>query len=148
MSGYTIRPTLKLIKAGYAVVVLLVLLAFVIYDRYATTQSVLLPALALLLLAWPASRHARRGFTRMTLTGDKLRYEYGFLSRTTRTLQLSKIQNVRVDQSITQRLLSTGDISIETAGETSGLTMRDVDGPQKVADSIMDAAHRGFLPNT
>ena len=139
---------MKLIKAGYAIVVLVVLLAFVIYDRYATTQGVWLPALTLLLLAWPASRHARRGFTRMTLSGDKLRYESGFLSKTTRTLQLSKIQNVRVDQSIGQRMLGTGDISIETAGETSGLTMRDVDRPQSVADTIMDAAHKGFITNT
>jgi uncharacterized membrane protein YdbT with pleckstrin-like domain len=144
MPGRTIRPTMKLIKAGYAAVALAVVFSFTLYDRFATTQGVWLPALSLLLLAWPLSRQLRRGFTRITLSGDKLRYESGFLSKTTSTLQLSKIQNVSVEQSITQRILGTGNISIETAGETSRLTMRDVDGPQKVADYIMDAAHTGF----
>ena len=81
----------------------------------------------------------------MTLSGDKLRYESGFLSKTTRSIQLSKIQDVRVDQSIAQRMLGAGDISIETAGETSRLTMHNVDRPQEVADYVMDAAHRGSI---
>ena len=144
MSGNVIRPSLKLIKAGYGAAVLTVLGAFFLYDRYATTQEIWLPALSLLLLAWPASRHARRGFTRMTLSGERLRYESGFLSKTTRTLQLSKIQDVRVDQSLGQRILGTGDISIETAGETSRLTMHGVDAPQEVADYITGAAQRGY----
>jgi uncharacterized membrane protein YdbT with pleckstrin-like domain len=136
---------MKLIKAGYAAVAVAVVLAFTLYDRFATTQGVWLPALSLLLFAWPLARHLRRGFTRITLDGDKLRHESGFLSRTTSALQLSKIQNVSVNQSITQRMLGTGNISIETAGETSRLTLRDVDRPQQVADYIMDAAHTGFI---
>ena len=136
---------MKLIYAGYAAIVLLVLGAFLLYDWYATTQPVWVPALTLVLLLWPASKHIRRRLTRMTLSGDKLRYESGFLSKTTRSIQLSKIQDVRVDQSIAQRMLGAGDISIETAGETSRLTMHNVDRPQEVADYVMDAAHRGSI---
>jgi hypothetical protein len=41
----------------------------------------------------------------------------GWLSKTTRTLQLSKIQDVRIDQSLGQRLLGVGDMAIEISGE-------------------------------
>ncbi|MGE5646697.1 MAG: PH domain-containing protein [Acidobacteriota bacterium] len=76
----------------------------------------------------------------MTLTGDKLRYEAGVLTKTTRTIQVSKVQDVRVDQSLVQRLSATGDLSIETAGETSQLVVRDIDDPQAVADAITEAS--------
>jgi hypothetical protein len=42
-----------------------------------------------------------------------------------------------------QRLLSVGDISIETAGETSRLTIQNVDNPQQMADDIMNLSHHG-----
>jgi uncharacterized membrane protein YdbT with pleckstrin-like domain len=66
-------------------------------------------------------------------------------SRSTRTMEIHKVQDVRVDQSLTQRLLGTGNISIETAGETSRLTLVNIDRPQYVADRILEAAHN---PNT
>jgi uncharacterized membrane protein YdbT with pleckstrin-like domain len=142
MPEFTIRPTLKLIKAGYAAVGLLILAAFVVYFRWDTGQSPWLPTLSALLLIWPMSRHARRRFTRMVLTEDKLRYEKGFLTKSTRTVPFSKIQDVRLDQTLAQRLLGVGDISIETAGETGRLTIADIDRPQQVADRIMEASDR------
>jgi hypothetical protein len=36
-----------------------------------------------------------------------------------------------------------GDLSIETAGETSRLTIRSVDDPQALADDIMNRAQKG-----
>jgi uncharacterized membrane protein YdbT with pleckstrin-like domain len=135
---------MKLIRAGYAVVALIVVAAFVIYNAYATTEPVWLPAVSLALFLWPAWRQVRRGLTRITIAGDKLRFETGFLSKTTRSIQLSKIQDVRVDQAIGQRMLGVGDLSIETAGDTSALTLKNIDAPQRVADRLMDAARAGF----
>jgi uncharacterized membrane protein YdbT with pleckstrin-like domain len=97
----------------------------------------LLPAL---LFVFPIAGSIRRRFTRMTITGDKLRYETGILSRCTRTIQLSKIQGVHVDQSFAQRLVGIGTLSFETAGETSQLSMANVDDPQGIADRILEAA--------
>ena len=79
-------------------------------------------------------------FQSLTLADGKLRYQTGMLSRSTRTMELSKVQDVRVDQSLMQRIVGTGDISIETAGETSRLTMTNIDQPQSVADAILEAA--------
>jgi hypothetical protein len=76
----------------------------------------------------------------MTLAGKKLRYEEGLLSKAIRSVQLSKIQEVRVDQSIGQRMLGAGDISIETSGETSRLEMDNLDRPQAIADELIAAS--------
>ena len=45
----------------------------------------------------------------MTMVGDKLRYEVGMLSKATRTIQLSKVQDVTVRQSLPQRIAGVGD---------------------------------------
>ena len=47
------------------------------------------------------------------------------------------MQDVRVDQSLPQRLAGVGTLSIETAGEASRLAVGDIDQPQVLADEIM-----------
>lgn len=134
-----IHPTLKFIRLGYAAVAAAVVAAAVAWQMW-LPEYPWLPAVPLVLLLWPAQRHIRRGFTKVTVTGDKLRYESGFLSKSTRTIQLTKVQDVRVDQTLGQRIFGVGNLSIETAGETSRLTVINIDSPQEVADAIMEAA--------
>jgi uncharacterized membrane protein YdbT with pleckstrin-like domain len=135
-----IRPSLKFIQLAYlAVGLLAIAIGIAVYAQTDTLYGFI----ALLLLVWPLWKHARRQFTKITIDGDKLRYEVGLLSKITRTIQLSKVQDVTVRQSIGQRLLRIGDLSIETAGETSRLTIINIDGPQETADRIMEfAQHR------
>jgi uncharacterized membrane protein YdbT with pleckstrin-like domain len=138
-----IRPSMKLVRVGYTIVFVLV---FVCVGLYANTSAAdrfpawvaFLPAL---LFLWPAKHNLRNRFTHMVLAGDKLRYETGVLSRTKRVIQLSKVQDVRCEQSVFQRMLGTGNLSVETAGETSLLTIRNVDEPDRVIEEIMRAAH-------
>jgi uncharacterized membrane protein YdbT with pleckstrin-like domain len=140
----TIRPTAKFIKAGAVLAALVFLGLEILYLTQWTGSAphwvMVLPPLILL---WPASRWLRRRFTKAVVSGDRLRYEVGLASRSTRNIQLSKIQDVRVDQSFTHRLFGVGDLSIETAGEASRLTLRNVDDPQKLADEIMSRAQKG-----
>ena len=64
--------------------------------------------LPVLLFLFPMFGSLRRRFTKVTVTGDKLRYETGILSRTCRTIQLSKVQDVSVVQTLWQRLVGIG----------------------------------------
>ena len=57
-----------------------------------------------------------------------------------RSNQLSKIQDVRGDQSLGQRMLSVGDIAIETSGEASRLEMDSIERPQSIARGIIAAS--------
>jgi len=95
-----------------------------------------------LLLLWTVSRHIRQRFSVIRIGGGKLRYETGMLSKNTRTMELSKIQDVRVEQSLVQRILNIGNLRIETAGETGGLSFANADRPQAIADYILEAAGR------
>lgn len=145
MSDMTIRPTAKFVKAGL-VVTLLVIGGFeyVFFTYWRSDQSpAWLPLVFLVLLLWPLARWLRRQFIKAVVTGDRLRYEVGATSKTTRNIQLSKVQDVRVDQGLFQRMMGVGNISIETSGETSRLTIPNVDKPQAVADQLMNRSQGG-----
>ncbi len=147
MVDRVIRPSMKVVKAWYCLALLVIIAAVFVHVEYLTPREgpmalrlPWLPAIAALVILVPIRRHIRRQMVKMTLTGDKLRYEEGLLSKTTRSVQLSKIQDVRVDQSIGQRILGVGDISIETSGESSRLEMDNLDRPQAIADELIAAS--------
>jgi uncharacterized membrane protein YdbT with pleckstrin-like domain len=117
---------------------------------FLVTQNVVpdwTPAVIAVLLVWPLQRHLRRQGTKVVVSSDKLRYESGLISKSTRTISLAKVQDVSVHQSVGQRITSTGDLAIETAGESSRLTVHNIDRPQAVADQIHDASERAARQN-
>jgi membrane protein YdbS with pleckstrin-like domain len=141
----TVRPTAKFLKAG-AILAALVFVGLEIacYVSWnAAVGSSLIMVVPLLILLWPAERAFRRRYTKASIVGDRLRYETGMTSKSTRTIQLSRVQDVRVDQSMTQRIFNIGNISIETAGEASRLTIDNVDDPQALADEILNRTQHG-----
>jgi uncharacterized membrane protein YdbT with pleckstrin-like domain len=146
----TIQPTAKFIKGG-TILVTLIFLALEIgclmrwNDAVGSALIMIAPPL---LFLWPISRAIRRRYTKTTITGDRLRYEAGMAAKTTRNIQITKIQDVRVDQSVKQRMFNVGDISIETAGESSRLMVHNVDNPQGLADEILNRAQKGIGTGT
>jgi putative membrane protein len=140
-----IRPTTKFLKAGAVAASFVFLGLEIAYlalwaSQYPHRWVMGFPALVLL---WPAARWLRRQATRTVVTGDRLRYETGLAAKSTRTIQLSKLQDVRVEQRLIERVFNVGDLSIETAGEASRLTLANVDDPHKLADEIMNRAQAG-----
>src|ERR1700757_3957942 len=131
MPEIVVRPTTKFIKAGFVLVLLLVIAVFLLHARFLEDQpwSRWLPLVAAVFLLWPIERLIRRQAVKLTITGDKLRYESGFLATSTRIIQLPKVQDVRVNQSLLQRILGVGDLAIETAGESSRLMIHNIDRP-------------------
>jgi membrane protein YdbS with pleckstrin-like domain len=142
-----ISTSVKTIKIGY-VVCLLVAIGIAGYlmaihnDDERMWGLLAIPSLAFLYLV---ARHLRRRMVKLTILDDRLRYEAGFLSKTTRTMELTKVQDVRVDQTIGQRMLNIGNLSLETAGESSRIVMPSVDRPHEAADQIL-ALSRGRHP--
>ena len=141
-----VRQSLKGVKIAYALVA--VLAAAIVAYWYSASSSplpadvplwapLLAPA-ALLLLT--AIRHLRRRTTSLDVQGERLRYEAGLFSKTSRIMELSKVQDVRFDQTFGQRIIGTGDLSVETAGETSRIVMPSIDRPRAVAEHILELA--------
>jgi uncharacterized membrane protein YdbT with pleckstrin-like domain len=131
-----------MIQATYAFALLLALAiaAFVLTLENPDGRLWWLLAIPVSIAAYAVLRHLQLGFTHLTVVNGQIRYESGMLSKSTRTMDLSKLQDVRVDQTVSQRLLGMGDLSIESAGNTSQLVILSIDRPQAAADRILELA--------
>ena len=153
MADLVIQPTKKWIRVQYWTIFALLCVAVGVWVNVlgARTGAVWVAVIPALLFFFPIRGHVRQHFTKITVNGDKLRYESGVLSKTTRSIQISKVQDVRADQTLGQRLMGIGHVSIETAGETSRLTIPNVDNPQAVVEANVDLTpgqppkHKGDL---
>ena len=133
-----IHPSARLLKPVYwAAAILIGLILF--YSNNTDTNLYPLLVVPALILVWAFAKHLRLRYTKLVISTGKLRYETGMLSRSVRTMELTKVQDVRVEQSFMERMLGLGTISVETAGETSRLSMAGVAQPQEVADYILEA---------
>jgi uncharacterized membrane protein YdbT with pleckstrin-like domain len=145
VNDLTIRPTVKFLMVRLLLTAVVFLLIEYAYFRFGRNVEHLswLPWMASLIFVPVLIRGLRRQLTTISITGGRLRYESGMASKSTRTIQLAKVQDVRVDQTLGQRMFGVGDLSIETAGEASRLTIADVDNPQSLADTILDHSQKG-----
>ena len=142
MPDLIIQPTAKFLKAGTIVAALVFIGLEIAYlTQWRDPSRDWLMIAPPLILLWPISGWIKRAMKKATITGDRLRYEAGFTSKSTRTIQLNKVQDVRVDQSLSQRMFGVGNISIETAGEASRLTLESIDNPQTLEDEILNRSH-------
>jgi membrane protein YdbS with pleckstrin-like domain len=139
---FTVRPTLIFIKLGYALAVigaigLVILLALIPVPVYISIP------LALTLLLIPAYYHLKRNMVRYTLTDSKVEIDTGLIARTTRSIPLTKIQDVTVSASIPQRLLGFGDVLIDNASELGGTTViHNISKPRHYADLLLRELRR------
>jgi len=138
-SAVQVRPSRKLVRPWYYLGFLVLAFAF-FYNNNGTHRNEWLLLSCVPFFLWAFVQHIRQHFTVLTITAGRLRYDTGMLSKSTRTIDLRNIQNVRVDQSLTERIFGLGTISLETAAESGGFSMHNVDRPQTVADYILEAA--------
>ena len=145
MTDLTIRPTAKfiIVRAVFATLIFLAL-EIAWYTQWREKEALhFLPMIVPLIFLWPARSALQRQFTKLTISGDRLRLETGAFSKCARTILLTKVQDVHVDQTMIQRMFGVGSISIETAGVGSRETIQDIDNPQALADQLLDRAHQG-----
>jgi len=137
---------MKFIKLGASLAALVFLALEVLYlVEWRDTMPAWVMAFPVLILFWPLTRYMRRQYMTVVVTADRLRYETGVTSKVTRNIQLAKLQDVRVEQNMKQRMFGVGNLSLETAGEASRLTIPNVDNPQGLADEIMNRSQRGAV---
>jgi membrane protein YdbS with pleckstrin-like domain len=145
-----LRPSLKFVKLSY-VLCLLLAVALGVYIKTASPPlehseyGFVVPAL---LIFFTMIRHVQRRLVKLTLLGDRLRFESGLFSKSTRTIELVKVQDVRVDQTLGQRMVGIGNLSLETAGGTSRIEIDGIDQPQAAADHILELARSQRTPAT
>ncbi len=142
--AFVVKPTSKFVIMSYAFTALLIGVAVFVASRYEARREYLYGILVLgaLRLLMTAKDHVRLQMTKLALEDQGLRFHDGFLSKSTRMINLSKVQDVRVDQGVMDRMLGIGTITLETAGESGRLVMRNIDEPQQIADRILAMAQK------
>jgi len=80
-----------------------------------------------------AATYLQRRSTRFAVTSAEVYHKRGIIARNIDELRLEQIQNTSCNQSILQRLLSYGDVELDTAGGSSiEITIYSVSRPRKV----------------
>ena len=139
---FTVRPTMIFIKVGYVIAALFAIGLVILLAQVSAPVYLSIPiAFALLLI--PAYYHLRRNMVRYTLTDSKIEIDTGLIARTTRNIPLSKIQDVTVSASIPQRLLGFGNVIVDNASDTGGMTMlENISNPRHYADLLLRELRR------
>jgi uncharacterized membrane protein YdbT with pleckstrin-like domain len=138
-----IRQSSKLIIVGYilfALVELGVVFVWMATPRHPDIPIWVPMLLPEVLLVFLAIRHVKRLATKLTVEGDRLQYEEGIFAKSTRTIELGKVQDVRVDQTLMQRIINVGNLSVETAGGSSRISIPSIDRPHHAASHMLDLA--------
>ena len=137
---YEVRPSLR--RAKFSMLVCIVFLVLVIYlwRTFVPTASWWIVLVGVLPFLAPLFGWLDASRTSLTVSDGLVRYKHGFVNQTTRALELRKLQDVRVERSLVQRMWGIGTLILETAGETGRIVLADIDGPQKVADHILNAS--------
>jgi membrane protein YdbS with pleckstrin-like domain len=141
MLAMEVRQSLKAVKAAYLLCLLaeLALAGLWWWQEPAVTFWAVGP-IPFVLAIFVVIRHIQRRVTKIGISSERLHYESGIFAKATRTVELVKVQDVRVNQTLTQRIFNVGDVSLETAGSSSRIVMESIDRPQEVANHILDMA--------
>jgi hypothetical protein len=84
----------------------------------------------------PIETHA----IRWVLTTERLRVIRGLLSRSTEEVELTRVRDVSFDQSLAQRALGIGTVTVVGTDATSPtVVMHDIEGPEEVKELVRQA---------
>jgi uncharacterized membrane protein YdbT with pleckstrin-like domain len=92
--------------------------------------------LIVLALAYFAIRYARWTTTNFVVTTDRLIYRSGIIAKSGKEIPLERVNDIAFTQSIFERIIGSGDLSIESAGAKSRETFSDVPHPSRVQNEI------------
>jgi membrane protein YdbS with pleckstrin-like domain len=139
---------MKTVWAAYGLAIIVILAGIWAYFEYEPDWPAWAPAILLIVLLPPVRMHLRRRLITLRLHDDHLTLETGFLSRTRRTVDMAKIQDVTVRQTLGQRLLGVGDLMLESAGESGRMAVANLDSPRDIADVILESSKRSHGTGT
>ncbi|MBM3740589.1 MAG: PH domain-containing protein [Acidobacteria bacterium] len=142
-----VRPSTKLVQVRYVAAVLAAASGYLLrhfYPKLPQPVEFALYGIGGFWLITTIFRHIGLMFTSLASDGDKLTFEQGFLAKSTRSMNLSKIQDAKVDQSIGERMMGIGSLTLESAGESGRLVMENIDRPREVADQILNLSRHAL----
>ena len=144
MTAETLRinPTMKFIKVGYVLAAIGAIVLVVVLSLL-QAPTLIAVIIALLLFLIPAYYHLQQRLVSYSLTDQSIEIDSGLISRTTRNIPLTRIQDVTVTSGALQRMLNFGDVVIDNASEEGGkLIIKNIDSPREYADKLLSHMRR------
>ncbi|MFN2590714.1 MAG: PH domain-containing protein [Actinomycetota bacterium] len=89
-------------------------------------------------LAWPAREIVAWVTSHFVVTSDRLIHRSGWFAKRSMEIPLEKISDVRFNQSVFERLIGAGDLTIESPGEFGQETFDNVRRPEDVQKLIYE----------
>ena len=139
---------MKTVWGAYVLAILIAAVGIWAYFTYAADKPRWILAFLLIFFIPPLRMQMMRRMITLRLHDDHLTMESGFFSRTRRTLDMAKVQDVTVRQSFGQRILGVGDLMLESAGESGRMAILNVDSPRDLADTIIAGSKRSANTKT
>jgi uncharacterized membrane protein YdbT with pleckstrin-like domain len=95
-----------------------------------------LACVTLAALGWFAGRYLRWATTNFAVTTDRIIFRHGVLSKQGIEIPLERVNTIFFHQSIWERVIGTGDLVIESAGEKGSEPFTDIRRPSHVQNEI------------
>jgi uncharacterized membrane protein YdbT with pleckstrin-like domain len=95
---------------------------------------------AVLFLAGPVRAFVAWVTSHFVVTSDRLIHREGWLARRSMEIPLENINDVRFAQTVFERLIGAGDLTIESAGEHGQQHFTDIRDPERVQKVIFEVS--------
>jgi uncharacterized membrane protein YdbT with pleckstrin-like domain len=120
---------------GAVVVMLIATLAAVVFTSVTPLQAAL-AVILLVTVGWAGIKVLERQNTNFVVTTDRIVYRSGVIAKHGKEIPLERVNDISFHQSVFERLIGTGDLSIESAGAQSRETFSDIPKPSLVQNEI------------
>src|SRR3954469_20544225 len=97
---------------------------------------VTLACVTLAALAWFAGRYLRWANTNFAVTTDRIIFRHGVVAKQGIEIPLERVNTIFFHQSVWERVIGTGDLTIESAGEKGSEPFSDIRKPSHVQNEI------------
>ena len=121
---------------GAVVIALVVLVGLDPSGTVDSIATIVLVGAVLITLAWLAWMYMKWNTTMFVLTSDRLITRSGVLSKQGVEIPLERINTVFFKQSVFERILGSGDLAIESAGESGSESFSNIRKPSIVQKEI------------
>jgi uncharacterized membrane protein YdbT with pleckstrin-like domain len=103
------------------------------YDKIAGIVGILLAVVGVLrLLSWWIATK----LDRLVIKADEIIWTHGLLNKQYTEINIGSVRTVRVYQSILQRIMDAGDVTIFTSGDVPELVVKGLPDPQAIRTHI------------
>ncbi len=124
------------LKCGASLIAALALGIFMLASGWEGASLAVAGVLVLAALLWVGITYASWVTTHFVVTTDRLIYRYGVLSKHGIEIPLERVNTVFFSQTILERMLGSGDLVIESAGEMGRQSFSNVRKPSAIQNEI------------